>query len=465
MTTRTFEKINDLFHCKLILENGQEFTIPLREDGYIFATGLCKAIGKKVNGWLRLKETKKLKKTLEDNLFRVTELEKQLNKTDFQKNGITKNSKELIEIYQGGNNIYNQGTWVHPDLGLNLAQWCCPSFSLQVSKWLRELIFTGNVEIEKEKTDGEINTNYQNIIKELYETKEKLENAENLLQKYDKNNIELSSKYNKVHLNHQYYLRRKELYKLRKGNSVYLIDMKLSYGDDLQTKRLKVGFSSNITDRVSSFRTSNPFCQVIAVMYTYNSEVIEKFMKTKYDNNLKPNNHEFISGIDIEELKESMIAFVKMLNCEYTLETDEELRKFNKHIIKEGEVEEIEDNKIINEKKRCGGLHHETEESRILPLNEFFKNKSNKDGYARLCKECYLIGVYGDRRKKRKIVTLPKFDTTSHKWCNLCESVKNQSDFYADKATKDGLNSNCKACKNHQKKIYKENKKAEKKEI
>ena len=31
MTTRTFEKINDIFQCKLILENGSEFTIPLRE--------------------------------------------------------------------------------------------------------------------------------------------------------------------------------------------------------------------------------------------------------------------------------------------------------------------------------------------------------------------------------------------------------------------------------------------------
>jgi hypothetical protein len=38
MTTKTFEKINDLFQCKLILESGVEFTIPLREDGYIYAT-------------------------------------------------------------------------------------------------------------------------------------------------------------------------------------------------------------------------------------------------------------------------------------------------------------------------------------------------------------------------------------------------------------------------------------------
>jgi hypothetical protein len=194
--------------------------------------------------------------------------------------------------------------------------------------------------IEEEKSDEEIDSNYQNIIKEL---EEKLENAENLLQKYDKSNIELTNKYNKVHLNHQYYLRRKELYKLRRGNSVYLIDMKLAYGDEDDIKRIKTGNSSNITDRVSGYRTSNPFCRVIMVMYLYNSEVVEKCMKTKYENNLKPNNHEFISGVSIDELKESMIIFAKMLNCEYTLETEEELEKFNKHIIKEDEVEEIVD--------------------------------------------------------------------------------------------------------------------------
>ena len=49
---------------------------------------------------------------------------------------------------------------------------------MQVSKWLRELIITGNVEIENEKTDDEINDKYQEIIKELNETKEKLDNAE-----------------------------------------------------------------------------------------------------------------------------------------------------------------------------------------------------------------------------------------------------------------------------------------------
>ncbi len=56
----------DIFQYKLLLEDGTEFIIPLREDGYIFATGLCKAVRKKPNDWLRLKETKELKKQLEN---------------------------------------------------------------------------------------------------------------------------------------------------------------------------------------------------------------------------------------------------------------------------------------------------------------------------------------------------------------------------------------------------------------
>ena len=247
MTTRTFEKINDIFQCKIILEDGEEFTIPLREDGYIFATWLCKAVGKKVNGWLRLKETKELIKTLEKK---------------YEKAETRISATKLIEIHQAGNK-YNQGTWIHPDLGLNLAQWCSPSFSLQVSKWLRELIFTGTVEIEKEKSDEEIDNKYQEIIKELEETKEKLENAEVLIEKYDNINKDLSKKYNKINLNHQYYLRRKELYKLRRGNSVYLIDMKIAYGSDIS--RIKVGHSSDITMRISGFRTGNPFCKVLSL--------------------------------------------------------------------------------------------------------------------------------------------------------------------------------------------------------
>ena len=452
MTTRTFEKINDIFNCKLILEDGSDFTIPLREDGYIHATGLCKAVGKRPKDWLRLRETKEFIIQLENKIKNV------VTQISLTKNNI-ENIPILIEIYQAGNK-YNQGTWIHPDLGVNLAQWCSPNFSIQVSKWMRELIFTGAVEIEKEKKDEDIDDKFQELIKELEETKSKLSLTEELVKAYDDNNVEISNKFHKLKINHQSYLRHKELYKLKRGPCVYLVDMKTDYNDEIP--RYKVGQTSDITNRVSGYRTANPFCRVMFVMYVNENIMIEKSMKIRYEKHLLPNNSEFISGVSIEKLKEDLFKVAEVLNCEYTLETDEEINKFNRHIISVDEVVEEDDNQVVDGKKRCGGLHHDNEESRMVSLSEYFKNKSNKDGYARICKECYLIGVYGDKRKKRKVVTIPLFDTTKQKWCNLCESVKDHGDFYADNMKKDGLNPNCKACKTKQKQNQIAKKKAEK---
>ena len=50
-----------------------------------------------------------------------------------------------------------------------------------------------------------------------------------------------------------------------------------------------------------------------------------------------------------------------------------------------------------------------------------------------------------------KVVPIPDHDKNTHKWCNLCESVKEHSCFYKARQTKDGLCSNCKACKHKQK--------------
>lgn len=250
-TTRTFEKIDDIFNCKLHLEDGTEFTIPLREDGYIYATGLCKAVGKKMYNWLRLKETKSLQVEIEKRIVA------QLGVTD-----------SAIEKYQRGN---VQGTWIHPDLGLNLAQWCSPNFSAQVSKWLRELIYTGKVELGNEKSNEEIKSSYEQIIKDL---QSKLEQTEDLVKAYDASHKEIATKYRTVRLNHQAYLRHKELYKLKTGPCVYIIDMK-TY-DDEESMRYKFGQTGDITNRVSGFRTSNPFCKVLMVLYTADNIDLER---------------------------------------------------------------------------------------------------------------------------------------------------------------------------------------------
>jgi hypothetical protein len=84
-------------------------------DGYINATALCKACGKKVSHWLCLDTTTAYIDALAADA------------------GIP--ASEIVQIRKGGN-PYEQGTWVHPYAAINLAQWCSPEFALAVSKWV-----------------------------------------------------------------------------------------------------------------------------------------------------------------------------------------------------------------------------------------------------------------------------------------------------------------------------------------
>jgi hypothetical protein len=428
MTKTTFQKIQDIFQCKLLLEDNTEFTIPLREDGYIFATALCKTVNKKPNDWFRIKETKNL----------VKEIERKLEKSDA---GIP--ASGLIEIYKGGNNKYSQGTWVHPDLGIQLAQWCSPNFSLQVSKWIRELIFTNKTEIGNEKNEEEINLSLL----------EKLKNSEELIILLENESKELKKKYNKLYIVHQSFLKRKEIHKLREGKCIYLINM----DENNILKPIKIGSSGSITDRVSHYRTPNPYCKLLFVLYTNENILLETMLKTKYNKELYANNSECIIGIEPEILINDIQNMCNLLKLEYTIEIQDQIDEFNRNILPNENINDLEYPIIeinTNNIKRCGGLRHETEESRFLSFDNFFKNKSNKDGYSNLCKECYLTGRYGDDRKKRKVIVIPKYDITISKWCNRCENVRLHKDFYKDSSTVDGLGANCKMCKKEQKKIY-----------
>ena len=65
-------------------------------------------------------------------------------------------TSQLIDSKKGNTTKYSQGSWIHPDLAVQLAQWISPKFALQVSKWIRELAVTGSVRIGMEKTDNKI---------------------------------------------------------------------------------------------------------------------------------------------------------------------------------------------------------------------------------------------------------------------------------------------------------------------
>lgn len=92
-------------------------------DGYINATALCKASNKKLGDYIRLTSTSKFLEALSSDT------------------GIP--ISDLVQSIKGGNPKF-QGTWVHPQVAINLGQWASPTFAVQISKWVVEWM-KGNV--------------------------------------------------------------------------------------------------------------------------------------------------------------------------------------------------------------------------------------------------------------------------------------------------------------------------------
>ncbi|MEK7674684.1 MAG: KilA-N domain-containing protein [Verrucomicrobiota bacterium] len=87
-------------------------------DGYFNATAMCSAVGKQFADYRRLKTTEEF----------LTELSSDM--------GIP--ISQLVLSFKGNTSLYRQGTWVHPDIAINLAQWLSPKFAVAVSRWVRD---------------------------------------------------------------------------------------------------------------------------------------------------------------------------------------------------------------------------------------------------------------------------------------------------------------------------------------
>lgn len=109
-------------------------TIIVREkDGFVNATQMCKDSGKRFGHWIETNMAHEIMHELSVNI------------------GIP--MFKLVEVKQGRNG----GSWIHPDLAIQLAQWCMPNFALRVSKWIRELAITGSVKLSNPpKTDSHL---------------------------------------------------------------------------------------------------------------------------------------------------------------------------------------------------------------------------------------------------------------------------------------------------------------------
>jgi KilA-N domain len=102
----------------LINRQIENSVIPQRAaDGYINATAMCKAVGKQFNDYWRIGPTQEFLKELSAE-------------TGLPVSG-------LVVTFKGGK-AELQGTWVHPDVAINLGQWCSPRFAVAVARWVRE---------------------------------------------------------------------------------------------------------------------------------------------------------------------------------------------------------------------------------------------------------------------------------------------------------------------------------------
>jgi hypothetical protein len=396
----TFNKVNDIFQCKLKLSNGKDYMIPLREDGFIHATEICKIVNKKMSNWRRLNETKELINKLQYKLSQKSENQSEVS--------------QIIEVYKGNSGKYQQGTWIHPELGINLAQWCDPNFALQVSAWMKELIFTGKVELGKEKSDVEIKEKYDQIIENIKkEYEEKLEEKNELLEKKDE---ELEEKDELLEIKdvkliyiehkHKKMLQKKERHKHRKGPCFYLM------GDENDNSFCKPGFSGNLTERNVYYSTSLPcYFKILYAVYCPNAKLVEDFIKIKFKKYKEPNKE--LLPIRYKVNKEDIIKAVR-----------------NQLEIMEEEYEEVVD--FVEE---YGHLMN-----KIDTTYEHEKKLNSKNA--------------------RIIDNIVK--TT--KICACCKEEKEKSEFGSDKNRADGLTCYCKLCKVMKTTLYKKNQKIEVKE-
>lgn len=94
---------------------GQEIIQQRAKDGYISATAMCKAANREFKHYNENSGTRAFVAALSAEV------------------GIP--TSDLIQSIRGGTPDL-QGTWVHPQVAVHLAQWLSPEFAVKVSKWV-----------------------------------------------------------------------------------------------------------------------------------------------------------------------------------------------------------------------------------------------------------------------------------------------------------------------------------------
>ena len=135
----------------------------LRSGAYVRLNDVAKPFGKRLDNWMRLKTTKEL--------FEAFGVDRSYNGAKaFYTIQRGKSVPSDVRVLSG--TIAEQGTYAHPDIAIQFAQWCSPSFALWVSRQVRHLLTYGEVNIHyTEWSEADVARGQQfnsDDVKELY---------------------------------------------------------------------------------------------------------------------------------------------------------------------------------------------------------------------------------------------------------------------------------------------------------
>jgi hypothetical protein len=268
-----------------------DFIVPIRSDGMINATALCKAGGKRLDHY---KENLQTKDFL-DELCSVS--------------GIS--STNLFQCNIDG----HTGTWVHHKVGYHLAQWISPKFAEQISLILDKLFIKDKVEL---KTPDEIDNEYKRQITAL---KTKLDTN--------------TDQYQKLLIKHNSSLKTHRYIKFKRTDPCFYI---IDSGIDCDCLRYKFGITgldqgNNIDDRLRCHRTLWPQLKVRYLLFVKDVEMIEKSFKMMFEKEINPNGHEIIEGVTFDEMIKRIEKLFDILSIkEYHITPEEKLKEYNDYV-------------------------------------------------------------------------------------------------------------------------------------
>ena len=218
------------------------------------------------------------------------------------------NTIKLVDIKKGGD-VKKQGSWVHPDLAIHLAQWICPMFALQVIRWVREIFITGTVtDLYQVKTDKEL--------EDLEKTQMQIK-----INELENKNQETEKKYKELENNHKKVLYKRQYYKFHKGACFYVVQNEKEY---------KAGFDGiDINERLRSYRTLKPTLKVRYLVFSENAKLIEDSVLTRFKIKKQEPNHEVLINVELHDIAESVKTIANFLNFEIAVTTEEELETYN----------------------------------------------------------------------------------------------------------------------------------------